>query len=166
MKKGVYDYFVNLDEQKLTRHKNIIIADSHIAKESEYDRVELYHVNGTPMYAKPWNGSFAINAVASAQMYNELGILTPPLYLMQKKKKKDSDKFHSLFDGYSKLAKQCKDMISMSTLQQDVYSLKYFYCELAEDVVKQQGIKFDRFHKFKWQVLYDSDLRRKFLEYI
>lgn len=147
MNKKVFEYFEDINKRKLKKRYNIIVKDDKVRLETEFEKTDLYRVDDILMHAKKWNAQYTINSIASAQMYNNLGILTPPITLMQNVKGHPSPK-------------------NILSIQQDVYSLKQFYCELAADAETEQNIQFDRFDRFKWQVLYDSDIRRIFLKYM
>lgn len=162
MNKQVFDYFENLDEQKLNRSKHIIIKDDHTTLQERLSKVDLYDINGIPVYRKPWNDEKSIITMASAKMYGDLGILTPPIYVMQNNRHRN---FLQWF--MSKRNIEINDHADLSTIQQDVESIKNLDCTIALSTpVNALRFELDSLPKYKWQLLYDGGLRSKFLKYM
>ena len=84
----------------------------------------------------------AIAGVASSKMYNSIGIETPPIYMLKSK------------GPYT------------STVQQDVLTIEDVLSTLAGDDLEYASIEKKVLGKFKWQIFYDSNMIRMFLEFM
>lgn len=96
-----------------------------------------------PMVYKRTDFPTSLGGAASSKMYNEAGILTPQIYII-----KDKDKAFS------------------STLQQDVSSIDFLYTALAGSNYEYSQIVHEFFGKEKWAVFYDTNLVRRFLQFM
>lgn len=85
----------------------------------------------------------AFAAMASSNMYKNIGINTPPVFML-----KDFNEH------------------SANTLQQSVYNLNDALVSLANADLEYLKIGRKFFGKFKWQVFYDSALTQEFLKFM
>lgn len=89
MKKGVYEYFMDLDKSGLKKKNGNFIVDGV--------RIEMFNpnmvfkmapslsVDGVEYFAKRHKCARTIGDIASAKMYGEIGFVTPPLYTLKEK---------------------------------------------------------------------------------
>lgn len=84
----------------------------------------------------------AIAGIASAKMYNNIGIETPPVQMLKSKG------------------------TSTNTIQQDVLTIDGILSTLAGDDVEYASIERKVLGKFKWQVFYDSNTAKMFLQFM
>lgn len=84
----------------------------------------------------------AIAGIASSKMYNSIGIETPPIHMLKSK------------GPYTK------------TVQQDVLSIDDVLSMLAGDDIEYASIEKKVLGKFKWQLFYDSDMVKMFLQFM
>lgn len=84
MKKEVYDYFEDLQNIKLTRDKGIILKDKNIKylKEDKHN-ISIYQIDQRPYFVKEWEGLQSIHAISASTMYNNIGVITPPIDLLR-----------------------------------------------------------------------------------
>lgn len=97
----------------------------------------------TEYFMKSTSTDAAFASVASSQMYNNIGINTPPIFMLDD------------FDAYS-----------AHTLQQDVHDFKDALVTLASTDLEYAKIEKKFFSKFKWQMFYDATLIQEFLKYM
>ena len=155
MRKDVYDYFVNLRKQGFDIKDNHIIADNRIKfgpKDKIHDNVQICKFDGKRYYVKEtkYNQDQTLASIVSAEMYNDLGILTPPVELIQRE--------ILLPNGEKK--------IDTRTIQQDVMSVSELISVLAIGDGNYMHYTSDYFESFKWAVLYESSMRNRFLQFV
>lgn len=142
MKKEVYDYFLDLDGENLEKYKNAFVFDKEKFQELDIEDIILY--KETPFYLKEWREEYSINSISSSNMYNSIGITTPPIYKIKKRAYAARDKY--------------------SELSQDVRSINNMLCRIANNIPTLIDIhKNTRLEGYKWQPFYDRDLRDEFL---
>ena len=154
MIKNVYEYFEDLDKKKLARNKYNLIYDgkdiTNVPTMTESGI--LSHplmIDGIRYFPKGNNGEYSVVDIASANMYNNIGIPTPPIYTIEKE------------------AEGCLKRNVISLASQDVSSVKGFLFSIANDLVSQQPMRNQRlFSMYKWSPLYDSDLQKTFLQHM
>lgn len=79
MKANTYDYFLNLDKQKLKRENGVIIAPEEVF---DLDFEPTMHINNRKYFNKPtFDKLTSIQTIASCNLFHHSGILTPPVYL-------------------------------------------------------------------------------------
>lgn len=154
MIKSVYDYFEDLDRKKLPRNKHNLIYDGKRINNvpTMTESGILTHpliIDGKRYFPKGNNGEYSIVDIASANMYNEIGIPTPPIYTIEK--------------PASGPLKQ--PLISLAT--QDVRSVQDFIFNVANDLISQKDMTGYRLlTMYKWDPLYDANLQRILLKYM
>lgn len=84
-----------------------------------------------------------IAGIASAKMYDKVGINTPQM--------------HGL---------EAHDFFRVQSLQQDVNNLPGLEVVLAQNCLEYQQITKHIFGKYKWQIFYDTNLRNAFLNFM
>lgn len=83
MKRNVYDYFLDLQQQEFNRENNMILLDDNFKfKDIISMDVSLFKAFNQFYFAKFWKGSKSFHAMAASKMYNDLGVLTPPIDLL------------------------------------------------------------------------------------
>ena len=154
MIQNVFDYFENLDKKKLPRKKqNLIYDNEHIKNVPTMTESGILthplHIDGTHYYVKGNNGECSVVDIASTNMYNSIGIPTPPIYTIEKP------------------ASGCQPYPLISLATQDVTSVNDLLFTIANDMMSQQAVRNFRLYTLhKWDPLYDSDIRRLFLKYM
>lgn len=155
MSKNTFDYFENL------KNKNLVEKDQNLIYDN--DRIDMKFVNkpnaleyfiqltidNNRYFYKRVNRDFSIAEIASANMYNEIGIITPPVYTIEIPAQLGLNKH-----------------IVLAT--QDVESAKNISCTIA-----YHSIPLETFLKLKsspnkrsWEPLYNEDIKEKFLEHM
>ena len=104
-----------------------------IAQMSYY--VKKYIDDGKSYFVKSSDNNKGIASVVSSKLYEDVGILTPPVYMISGKDKK-----------------------SIKTIQQGVEDIDGFETLLANEDVEYTKIQKKVFGKFKWQLFYDEEL--------
>ncbi len=154
MLKDVYDYFENLDKKQLPRNKHNLIYDGEQITNvpTMTDEETLTHplvIDGTHYYTKGHNGEYSVIEIASTNMYNAIGIPTPPIYTIEKP------------------AGGCQKTPVVHLATQDVRSVKDFMFSIANDLISQKDLLGYRlFSKDKWEPLYDGDTQKLMLKYM
>ena len=154
MKREVYKYFKNLEDSSLTKRNGIYLYDYMHIKEASEDVKEdfsgLFPVvidNKTTYIGKRvYNklNKFDLNILASAKLYNDLGIPTPPAYVLK------NDYYY--------------------TLTQDVTNLNNLNTELGRNIPEifhiskfQIGTTASDTSR-KWQLLFNQEAKDSLLE--
>lgn len=89
MKKPVFDYFKNLHEVGLKikdgtiieTSKNVSEINPHVSSSVK----EILINKDRIFYSKNWDGQFSACSIGTSKMYNDIGILTPPVFVMKSK---------------------------------------------------------------------------------
>lgn len=156
MKAEVYDYFINLEKQGLPMKGGYILdADPRITKpnypSNYYCNVRTRTIDDTTFYEKHiFDNVEVIGSIASAEMYNAVGIMTPPIYLMKTPLSNPKPfKRHTVY-----------------SIQQDVTSLKDFICSRGGDNKQYIQDIYRKHSNFKWSILYDTRIRESFLSHM
>lgn len=92
---------------------------------------------------KKSENNMGIAGVASSWMYNDIGILTPQLCLVQD-----------------------DDCLCTTTLQQDISSIDFLYTILAGCDFEYSQIVREFFDKNKWTIFYDKNLENRLLQFM
>ena len=85
----------------------------------------------------------AVASIAASRMYGDLGIATPPVFIL-----KSPEKY------------------TTNTIQQDVTIIDNVFTTLAKNELAFEKINKQLYGKFKWQMFYDSSLVREFLKFM
>ncbi len=107
--------------------------------------VDIYSIENIPYYVKKWRKEQSVQSIASAEMYANLGVATPPVYVLKTEKKLTNSS-------------------NLATANQDVTSATGLVCKLGKEVLQNSGLFKRCFGKFKWEMLYNSDLRQQLLQ--
>lgn len=106
--------------------------------------VSKYKLDGDKTYfVKQSDELKSVASISSANLCDQAGILTPPIYMLRGKNKK-----------------------SIKTLQQNVEELDGIEAILARDDVEYSQIQKKVFGKFKWQMFYDEELMSDLLRFM
>ena len=150
MIKNVYDYFENLHNKNLPRENGSIIVDKDRVLPIERDLYENkygqphYYIDNQPYYAKPIRKIYSAMDLATSQMYNNIGIPTPPQDIL----------CHPV--------SQAHKLISPS-----LHSVQDFVFSVAQTVVKQKDIiQFKIINDEKWGIFHDERIRETLLNYM
>lgn len=175
MNKKVFDYFVDLDSARLPRESGVISFDGDdIRQTSEVkdDRISKFYINpvGKYYYGKTCLRPEHIAGHIVSKMYNDLGILTPPQYIMQKY-------YHDFrtpsLSGEKAifLAQSVKGVVPF--VVKDASSIFYEWRDIAKKRLQQESqgkfkpgqIPFAGLVD-KWEILHNEALREFFLEFL
>ena len=153
MKKQVFDYFVDLHQSDLKTLDGAFIRSVNKVKIEDFikqDVVKCSH-NNVDYYLKRFN-IFSLNSLIFSRVYNEVGILTPPVYvtLPDKKDEKDFSYLNNLW-----------------TMQQSVDSLplpqihrgSYLASHIKQHIFRE--VKCGR-----WSILSDPKTKEIYLKYL
>lgn len=146
MKKQVYEYFENLNNSQLYLNSdNDLTIDTHLLTkvETEDKSVSKYQQGSKYFYLKPWKLQ-SIHEVASSNLYNKLGILTPPCYITK-----------PIYGIVTENVRDLKDHGLLCTLADStpLYNIS------KEIPLRLQALG-------KWEILYNKRLRKYFLEFM
>ncbi len=154
MIKSVYDYFEDLDKKKLPRDRHNLIYDGKnitnvpTMTESGILKHPLV-IDGTHYYVKGNNGEYSIVDIASANMYNSIGIPTPTIYTVEKP------------------AGGCLTHPLISLATQDVKSVKDILFTVASELIARKDMTGHRLlTMYKWDPLYDANVQKIPLKYM
>lgn len=165
MKKNVYDFFQDLEEKKLPRRRGVLQYDGEkivypFVKSNYYDSPSLstegrpydtgiyqhttVDIQGTTHYIKGLWEQMSIGDIASTKMYNDLGLITPPLHMLR-----------------------VPDSSDIKLATQSVGSIKGIDTVIAHcSVVEEKVFSREREGSNKWDILYNDDLRQKLRQYM
>ena len=116
----------------------------HTIEKLNHSTQKIYVPNTpNPMIYKQSDLQTSLGGAASSKMYNQIGILTPEIHLVN-----NGNKFSS------------------ATLQQDVSSIDFLYTTLAGSNYEYSQIVHEFFGKDKWAVFYDTNLSRRLLQFM
>lgn len=157
MKKSVYDYFNKLENLGLQMKNNSFLStDPNIIKfnhlNNRFHNVDYYKVGKTFGFTKYWDGVNSVFDMASSKMYGDIGILTPPIYLLTNPDKK------GLTHHYGEYF----------TLTEDIHILpKFRYASLLHDIPEFKKVSSTAYPRSdKWSILLDPLLRSRLLEFM
>ncbi len=145
----IYDYFQKLEDKKFPRLKKSILYDEsrmHYDPNAAEDKREL-SIDGTNYFYKQFHHENTLVEIASTNMYNEIGIPTPPVSLIRE----------FLPDG--PLSPEAY------VVNPDINQIPEYEFILGIPLFKNNGIR-GFFPHDRWGSLYDSDIRRKFLKFL
>lgn len=147
MIKNVYNYFENLDKKSLPRNKhNLILKGDSFDNFSNDSKTIL--IDGIKYYIKNNNEEFSVLDIASSRMYNAIGMPTPPIFTIEKNAEISN-----------------KPQIKLAT--QDVKSIEDFSFSIAYDALPiNDMIQSYHLASYKWEPIYDTDLRMLFYKYM
>ena len=150
MRKQVYDYFVNLENENLERYNgSILVTPKNMKKVFETDySLEVYDINKNTFYLK-WVGDLYDNLqpLASSKLFNNLGIISPPMDLSYKL-------------DYNEYYQTTQDIISVE---------KFDSCKQPSHISRYNSIQPYSSHNFttdKWKIITDNSLRNYFLTFM
>lgn len=144
MKKQVYDYFLNLDNENLIRHNNVIIEDQAAISTYSYNS-DIIHICGEDFFTK-YSGDLCdtFQPIASSELFNNSGILTPPIFVTKP-------------NGIS----------SYSQIAQDVRLPIFSECIPAGSIGEYIDLITQPFpSEDKWEILRNPKIREYFLEFV
>ncbi len=120
-----------------------IDSDLHFDKKTAY-HVSKYNVEGDKSYfVKRTDNKTSVSSIASSNLCEKAGILTPPVYMLADKKNK-----------------------TIHTLQQNVEEIDDFETMLANEDIEYTKIQKKLFGKFKWQMFYDEEILANLLQFM
>ena len=85
MQKKVFNYFQDLHKTQLPKKQSGTFAfDKRLVECASLpiQTVQKFNIDHTPYYLKDWDRLSSIQTIAASKMYNNIGIPTPPVYLM------------------------------------------------------------------------------------
>lgn len=152
MKDNVFKYFENLHAQNLSRNKDYFLWDknqtiTNTATQHATSR-PILKILGTKYFAKStgqdyFNNLLSPTEIGSTQMYNDLGMYTPPVYVLEKANPPNN----------------------IYLISQDVNSLKGFYATIASKsklgkITRPFELRDDK----QWDLLYNKKVQEQLLE--
>lgn len=99
--------------------------------------------NPTEFIIKTSDSQHGLAGIASSKMYNDIGIYTPQIFLLDSKNK-----------------------LTTKTLQQNISNVNGLDTILASDDIEYIKIERKLFGRYKWQLFYDSDLNHELLKFM
>lgn len=147
MDNNIYDNFEDMQKHKFVKLKNrpteqesIFLEETDIGgKVSKYRNLN----RNIGYVVKRASNQQAIASIAASRMYKEIGIITPPVFLLKNQVKN-----------------------STNTIQQDVTYFDNFSTVLAADEVAFEKLDKKVFGKYKWQMFFDTELEMEFLKFM
>lgn len=151
MIENLHQYFIDLENSKLPRHDNVVYVPSPIKYQDKFKTVDHTTIDGIPLHIKGWKGVETIQSIATAHMYNAIGLTTPAVTLLKTtiNPPKDLDHLHY-----------------MHSAQQDLMSIKTFKMVLGETLFKKHKLHFSKNQNHKWEILYNQSLQELFLQFM
>lgn len=150
MKKGVYEYFMDLENLGLKKETGNFIVDGVRVEMLDPDMVfkmsPSLSVDGVEYFAKRHKCARTIGDVASAKMYGEIGFVTPPLYTL-----KGKDRFGN------------EDCFVIS---QNIRSIGGYDFIAEEDLMLSEIGEFPNVKGNDFAPLYDESIRDRLLEFM
>lgn len=146
MKKRTVFPFLNLQEQGVIKKVDGRFSKgNNVHIQNFTDTMQKVSISFEPIkyFMKSTSLEKALASVAASRMYGEIGINTPPVFMLKN------------FDSYS-----------ANTLQQSVFSFEDALITLASTDLEYAKIERKFFGKFKWQMFYDTGLIQEFLKYM
>lgn len=153
MIKNIYDYFQNLEQEKLPTSRGTLIEDGKkivTPPRTPYENllgkeIRLIEILKKPYYIKDNFGKMSMVDIASSKMYNDIGIPTPPVYML--------------------------DILSKPNIQtgtQDVNSVKGIEFTIAHSsIVENEVFSCNKeINNNKWDTLYDNYLKEELLQFM
>ena len=99
MKNKVFNYFQDLHKTRLPKkHSGTFAFDKRIVKCAglPIQTVQKFNIDQTPYFLKDWDRLSSVQTIAASKMYNDIGIPTPPVYLMSTESGHGANKRESL----------------------------------------------------------------------
>lgn len=152
MKKNVYDYFQNLEKVKLPTERGILLYDGKkirypdniTREEDEFSRTTLVEILDKPYYMKDFYFNLSYVELASSQMYNDLGLMCPPVHMLSVPNKNRTQ-----------------------IVSQDVTSIDGLEVVVAsKSIVEEDVFSFEKEIYNKWETLYNPRIRDELLEHM
>ena len=150
MNKNVYDYFKDLEKSRLDKDHNAILSSSNeIVYPSKFIQVAGATFDDTPCIIKGWKGVQSIHSLSAPQLYNGIGILTPPVTLVRTPDTRVDD-----------------PITRLHTAQQDITSVKDLVATIGSEIYDKHAIDFPPTIMDKWEILYDRSIQEVFLQFM
>jgi len=147
MKKEVYDYFVNFENLGLPTKRSFYCLNSKSIEDfNPYKYQFCRTVSDIPCHFKMWRMPESIMAISMSKLYNEAGVLTPPI--------------HPLL---------IKDKKAKYTFGQDINSIKGIEVQQRNKIESFRIIAYRNYEdkpRSKWKVINDQTLKSRFLEFM
>lgn len=140
------DLFEDLPSNQVTEKQ--IKLDGTAKENTIYSNVKKVSIDDSAKryFVKRGETPRTMASIASANMYNQIGITTPPIALLK----------HEMFS----------DAGTTKTIQADVKGLPNIEATLALEDFEYSRIAFSFVEKYKWQIFYDSNLQIRFLKFM
>ncbi len=148
MKKEIADYFLKLEDKQLPRKNGSLLFDDTQIRYSSENMTSLsgdiiLTIDNIPFYTKLNNRELSLSEVASSNMYNAIGITTPPVYLIN-----NPSKYRRLVEG-------------THLINQSLYSIDKYEFKPAHNVIGESTL--DMF-KGKWDAVRQTSVKHTFLK--
>lgn len=147
MNKKVFNYFVDLDKQNLIRDAHgVIIENSSGIKKFGKKEPQILFIGNNVFFSKV-TGDIDDNlqSIVASDLYNQVGILNPPIYL----------------------SKDNKMTIPVKQITQDIRLPQFYDCRHPGNSDYYDFLRLKMpFNQAKWKVLYDRFLKDYFLSFM
>ena len=151
-----FDGFEDVQSEKLPKIRGVIKVDGVKLRRisSDHRLTSTLFLRDKKFFAKRWIDAHSVQELATSKMYSDLGVVVPPVTLVKLGR-------DLLEDGYGFGFRD-----DFATMSQDVESVESFMAKKAKDVLYDKKETLRAYGKFKWEVLYNYDLKREFLKYM
>jgi hypothetical protein len=167
MHNNVRKYFEDFESMNFKRKNEAILFTDHAIKlvdrhnsiSPAYSNVRSFIIDGIPVVVKDWQDEISLYSLATSQMYDDIGIVTPPEYIIR------HEQPHI---GKIKVAHHSKDYTNLfCTFAQNISSVRKISPELAIRIKEYKKVVANCGNKnYKWSILTEPALRHKFLEFM
>jgi hypothetical protein len=143
LNKKVFDYFINLDKSNLKKKKGAFVCDGKISRLNQH---QFIFIDNKPFYIKQWREEFSIFSASSSNLYNQSGIITPPIYKGYNREKNI---------GYE-----------ISQAADSIEDYKYYFTEPKNIEEFIAVIKKSKYYDNKWEMLQNPEIVEMFLSFM
>ena len=156
MKGNVFDYFEDLSKHNLKERNGVIKVDGVKLRRfvGEFPVIINLVSKDKDFFEKRWGDAHSVQEIVASKMYNDLGIVTPPVSVVLTEDQKFLEKLKNRFNP------------NIATMSQDIKSIDGFFVDLAQHFHKVRSDRFETYPNYKWEVLYNSDLKKLFLSFM
>ena len=145
MIESIYNYFADLKRVGIVDEIERMIKNGETGRPfcKVTNNVEIFRFGNGSYFLKNTDNVHAIASVASSKMYREIGIATPPVFLLKNRNKTNAQ-----------------------TIQQNASEILGLASVLAQNDLEYAKINRRVFGKFKWEMFYDAELQNTFLNFM
>ena len=162
MNSELLSYFNSLE--RLKNKDGLIHTDSVeielLSPRSREQKVPKYNINGQPVYIKDSNDRNTVVGLATSQMYNDIGLITPTQHILT-----TAPSHRRLFARVKNLDSRFTDP---SIVTADLSSIPGIDCDTVENILSREDKESAPFRmgRYAWQFLYESSVRAILMQYM